>query len=162
MIQHARAVLLILLLAGCSLGAGPGKNSSPVAGNPITGSAIATTSLDAPIPEAGKTVAAEPAIRPSEAAKPEASSTPISEEPQVSLPPEALACAKKGDKWLSSSKGIMSCVHFTKDSGKACQKQSQCEGYCLARSGTCAPVTPMFGCNEILQNDGVRSTICLD
>jgi hypothetical protein len=46
--------------------------------------------------------------------------------------------------------------------GKACTRQSQCEGYCLARSGTCAPITPMFGCNDILQDDGREVTLCLD
>ena len=32
----------------------------------------------------------------------------------------------------------------------------------LARSGTCAPITPMFGCNDILQDDGREVTLCLD
>lgn len=159
MLQRALAFLLILALAGCTLGAGLGKKPVPLADNPITGAAIATTALDAPKPEAAKPEAAPP-VQPT--ATTPAAAKPAEPEPAISLPPEALACAKKGDKWLSSGNGTMSCVHFTKDSGKTCSKQSQCEGYCLARSGTCAPVTPMFGCNEILQNDGVRSTICLD
>lgn len=172
MMHRAIAVVLLLLMTGCTLGKGADKTASPAAGNPITGGAIATTSLDAPRPDVDKIQTGEPADSPSAAIKPDAgesravnpvaSSVASSEQPQVTLPPEALACAKKGDKWLSSGKGTMSCVHFTKDSGKSCQRQSECEGYCLARSGTCAPVTPMFGCNEILQNDGVRSTICLD
>lgn len=152
-----RGLVLVFLamLAGCTLGSGS-KPATPTQ-NPITGDAIATTSLDAARhvevkePESPTQVAPKP--------RPEVTADPT---PAAPLPPQALACAKKGDKWLPSPNGLMSCTHFTKDSGKLCSKGSQCEGYCLARSGTCAPVTPLYGCNEILQDNGVRVTLCID
>lgn len=55
----------------------------------------------------------------------------------------------------------MTCVNPTRDAGKACRRGSDCEGLCLARSFTCAPYDPLFGCNEILQDDGSRVTYCL-
>jgi hypothetical protein len=161
MIPRALAFLMVLFLVGCTLGAGLAKKPGAPSENPILGTPIETTALDIVKGEPAK-----PAVVKPDTSKPDlVTPAPIPEAepaPVISLPPEAIACEKKGDKWLSSGSGTMSCVHFTKDSGKVCQKQSQCEGYCLARSATCAPVTPMFGCNEILQNDGVRSTICLD
>ena len=77
--------------------------------------------------------------------------------------PEEARCLKTGGTWASAGQsGAKACVTLTRDGGKACTRQSQCEGYCLARSGTCAPITPMFGCNDILQDDGREVTLCLD
>ncbi|MFC2969856.1 hypothetical protein [Acidimangrovimonas pyrenivorans] len=59
-------------------------------------------------------------------------------------------------------KGGMICFHKTRDAGKICTAGSQCEGQCLARSGTCAPVTPLMGCQEILLGGGVRMTQCIN
>lgn len=58
--------------------------------------------------------------------------------------------------------GVLTCYMDTKDNGKQCTKAGDCEGDCLARSGTCAPVTPLFGCNEILAENGARMTQCVD
>jgi hypothetical protein len=33
---------------------------------------------------------------------------------------------------------------------------------CLARSGTCAPIMPLFGCNEVLDKQGRRVTLCIE
>ncbi len=74
-----------------------------------------------------------------------------------------LACEKKKGRWAKIGKGdARACVFQTKDSGKRCERESQCESVCLARSGTCAPFKPMYGCNEILQDNGARVTLCLD
>lgn len=54
------------------------------------------------------------------------------------------------------------CVYQTRDAGKQCDRESQCDGVCLARSGTCSPFKPLYGCNEILQDNGARVTLCLD
>ena len=74
----------------------------------------------------------------------------------LNVPVIGVAKAKigKGDK--------RACVRMTKDSGKRCERESQCDSVCLARSGTCAPFKPMYGCNEILQDNGARVTLCLD
>lgn len=54
------------------------------------------------------------------------------------------------------------CFRQTRDAMKGCERDSDCEGFCLARSRTCAPVTPLLGCNEILTSLGVRSTVCIE
>jgi hypothetical protein len=73
------------------------------------------------------------------------------------------ACEKRGDLWTKlPDSQAQTCVKRTKDAGKSCTTSKECDGECLARSGTCAPYTPLFGCNEILQDDGRRMTLCLD
>lgn len=166
-------VLAVLMLAGCVAfgakdGAGPSGASAGVAPkpNPIIAGEIATTSLDAPAP--GMTTPApvkadEAKAEPTEEvqAKPVKQAAPVP--PPEPKSPEEVKCLKSGDTWASAGKsGARTCVKRTKDAGKACTRQTQCEGYCLARSRTCAPITPMFGCNDILQADGREATLCLD
>lgn len=74
-----------------------------------------------------------------------------------------MACEKRGDLWAKlPNSQAQTCVKRTKDAGKSCKTSKECDGECLARSGTCAPYTPLFGCNDILQDDGRRMTLCLD
>lgn len=76
---------------------------------------------------------------------------------------ERLKCEKGGGIYgAASATGAFACIRQTRDAGKQCHKESDCEGRCLARSGTCAPLTPLFGCNEILTRDGKRMTLCID
>jgi hypothetical protein len=92
------------------------------------------------------------------APKPDLAETPVTPKSEMQL-----ACEKKGGRWYKVGKGDKrACVRQTKDAGKRCEKESQCESVCLARSGTCAPFKPMYGCNEILQDNGARVTLCLD
>jgi len=178
------------LLAGCTL-AGPDQldvvDVPAAEGNPVTGDAIAVTSLDTPAPAvadaakpaaAGAAAAANPipaadpakpadAAKPAEAAKPVATEAPAPAAEAEPVPPpmsaQEQACVKKGGAWATTGKsGARACVKTTRDSGKHCTKASQCEGACLARSNTCSPVTPLFGCNDILQDNGVMVTLCID
>jgi hypothetical protein len=75
---------------------------------------------------------------------------------------QQLACERKRGNWVTAIGSLKACVYPTGDSGKRCERESQCEGVCLARSGTCSPVKPLYGCNEILQDDGARVTLCLE
>ncbi len=85
------------------------------------------------------------------------------QEPKPPSSPEEAACVKKGGLWIHAGKSIaFTCVRITKDSGKQCRRSSECQGSCLARSMTCAPYDPLFGCKEILQDDGSRVTLCID
>lgn len=179
-------VAVCALMAGCTL-AGPDQldviDIPATEGNPVTGDAIAVTSLDAPaVADAAKPVAAgaaaavpaatEAAAEPAEAAKPaegataaEAAPAPeaAAEAPAPVMSPQEQACIKTGGSWVTTGKsGARACVKTTRDSGKHCTKASQCEGACLARSNTCSPVTPLFGCNDILQDNGVMVTLCID
>ncbi len=172
-------MVLAVVLAGCTLGGGKLAKPSDTA-NPITGDAIAVTSLDAP-QAAGTVDPAKPAADVAKPAKPAtaqpappqpdpasvdpgaAAVPPVAEEPARELGPEEVACVKKGGQWSVAGKaGGMSCVRRMRDAGKSCRKKSDCEGDCLARSNTCAPIAPLFGCNEILQDNGVMVTLCID
>lgn len=75
---------------------------------------------------------------------------------------QQLACERKRGQWVTAVGSLKACVYPTGDSGKRCERESQCEGACLARSGTCSPVEPLYGCNEILQDNGARVTLCLE
>ena len=76
---------------------------------------------------------------------------------------DQITCEKRRGNWTNAGKSsIKTCIQRTRDAGKQCRKQGDCSSACLARSGTCAPVKPLFGCNEILQKDGSRATLCID
>lgn len=73
------------------------------------------------------------------------------------------ACIASGGTWRSGGlSGLQTCFRETRDGGRSCAAAGDCEGLCLARSRTCAPVTPLFGCNDVLGVDGARSTLCVD
>lgn len=178
-----------LILSACVL---PGAKPTKPVVNPITGAQVTTQSLDAPSPvvqPGGQPTLAEPvagqvdasldAMTAAEAvakAKPAAADAAAKAQPAAAEPPpevaveaappqspEAVKCLKQGGLWAAAGKtGAKTCVKRTKDAGKFCTKETQCEGYCLARSHSCAPIKPMFGCNDILQADGREVTLCLD
>lgn len=59
--------------------------------------------------------------------------------------------------------GFMTCFETPEDAGKRCTKSTDCStGSCLARSQSCAPITPLFGCNEMLDAEGRRVSLCVD
>lgn len=78
------------------------------------------------------------------------------------ISPEQALCEKSRGQWseMPSSSGHV-CVHRTRDAGKSCRKKGDCQGECLAKSGTCSPIRPLVGCNDILQADGSEVTLCL-
>lgn len=165
LMRHALAgAVLCLGLAGCTLSL-PGARAPEATANPVTGDAITVTSLDAPGADAPLPGAVRPKPRPEAATAP----APVAELPEAPVPvaappsPEERACVRSRGTWVHLGKSkARTCVKQTTDSGKRCTRESQCQGLCLARSGTCAPVVPLFGCNEIFQNDGRRVTLCID
>ncbi|WP_425050018.1 hypothetical protein [Psychromarinibacter sp. S121] len=79
------------------------------------------------------------------------------------LDSERVICEEKGGRWSrAGNTSAYACVYPTRDANKACTSATQCEGYCLARSGTCAPVKPLFGCNEILSSSGALQNVCVN
>lgn len=72
-------------------------------------------------------------------------------------------CVEQGGSWGRGgiTQGYV-CTRRTADANQPCRSGSECEGLCLARSRTCAPVTPFFGCHDILQDGGTPATICID
>ncbi len=72
------------------------------------------------------------------------------------------ACVESGGRWGEGGvKGFMVCYRDTGESEKACSTSGDCKGFCLARSRTCAPVTPLFGCNQVLGATGAESEVCI-
>jgi hypothetical protein len=168
-------VIVALVLAGCTLGGG--RAEQPTA-NPITGDEISVTSLDGggqPALNSAKPggvvaapkVEAKPETAQSDVAKADPAKTKPAEAPKPEaakiLAPEVLACQKQGGEWVAAGgEGAMACIEYTRDYGKSCHKKSDCQGDCLAKSNSCAPITPLYGCNDILQDDGSMVTLCID
>lgn len=156
-----RRLLLIplLLLAACSLPDIPlmkgglwGKSAQVSAEQPAAADIGGAIKTPAPI---GQTAPTKVVPRPAIPAAPNASQVPIS--------PEEAACRAKGGQWAKAGKlAAMTCYIPSKDAGKSCTKQSDCSSQCLARSKTCAPIWPIFGCSEVLQNDGALVKLCID
>ena len=157
----------LALLAACQMQtpkAGQGDATSALASQ-----AIVVTPLDAAPPAAAPDTAVQvpdkttprPKPRPADSAAP--APPPVASEP-APLPasPEQALCEKAGGQWSGSgdSTGHV-CVHATRDSGKFCRKKTDCQGQCLARSHTCAPIQPLMGSNAILQPNGSEVTLCL-
>jgi hypothetical protein len=87
----------------------------------------------------------------------------VPEAPPVEKSAPHLACETLGGFYGQVGKGgAFTCQFPTKDGGKSCTRAGDCEGICLARSRSCAPINPLFGCNEVLQDDGRRVTLCID
>lgn len=117
--------------------------------------------VPAPVPGAE---AALPGDAPAEAGVDPAAGAEVA--PAVVEPPKSeaqLACERRKGRWSPVGSGILrTCIFETKDGGKQCDRESDCEGACLARSGTCAPIRPLLGCHDVLQDNGVRVTQCID
>lgn len=183
-------VFLSVLLAGCQLslpGRGDGGGSAAAA-NPVTAGGITTTRLgpsgaapaqgddarasgapagnaaapaapDAPVPGAPAPAGPAPSAS-AETADPAAAAPAV---PEALKTPQQIACERTGGVWSTvGGSSLRSCVQRTRDGGKRCTRATDCEGACLARSNTCAPVTPLFGCNEVIEGSGTRVTLCLD
>ncbi len=173
----AAGLLTASLLVGCQTGA-PGD---PAPSN----DEITVTSLDAAAQSAAAqsaatdpTVTAAPAsLGPRPKPRPDAVTAPstliepppvpaaseAAAEPAPPKSPEQRSCEKARGQWAQLGKtGVHVCVKPTRDGGKQCHKETDCQDQCLARSGTCAPITPLLGCNEILDKVGRRSTLCIN
>jgi hypothetical protein len=74
---------------------------------------------------------------------------------------ERNACAERGGRFgRGGLAGTFVCYEETRDGNQSCSVGSDCEGVCLARSRTCSPIKPLFGCNDVLTNAGRLTTVC--
>jgi hypothetical protein len=178
----AALVLAILPLAGCDeavmgmgtpapvpvyvpprpdLGALPPPPAAPPA-NPAQEADLA--SLTPPEPAGGPVVVIPAVPEPMAVAAPQignpAPSGPAAESPLLAQ--QRAACAREGGRMTSLPSGLVSCIRQTRDAGRTCTGARDCEGVCLARTGTCAPIAPLYGCHEVLLAPGSRVTQCLD
>ncbi|MEO0830775.1 MAG: hypothetical protein AAFY03_09995 [Pseudomonadota bacterium] len=70
------------------------------------------------------------------------------------------ACESGGGTFGRAPNGLNLCFSTPRDAGQRCEQNSDCEGVCLARSRTCAPLIPLVGCNEVLVGPGRVLTEC--
>jgi len=163
-----RALVAALLLAGCQLSL-PGRGGEVAA--PAAGAVAAEVIETSVLPEPGAAAAVPGAAAPAAAPAPEATPEPAPETPTQAAPaiPPALAaaaaaCARTGGRLGPRGAGNASyaCFSTPRDAGKSCSKAGDCSSACLARSLTCAPLQPLFGCHEVLTDRGQRVTQCLE
>lgn len=73
------------------------------------------------------------------------------------------ACLDDGGRWgADGPAGTFVCYTPTPDANKRCTTGTDCVGLCLARSRTCAPVTPFLGCHETITDGGFPATVCVE
>ena len=130
---------------------------APPAASATATPAAATDPRPKPRPESAAAQSAEtPPEAPAEApAEPEI--------PAALKSPSQIACEDDGGRWARAGEGGgMACVYQTRDGGKRCDSKDDCDGECLARSRSCSPIKPLFGCNAVLLDTGAEVTLCLD
>lgn len=82
--------------------------------------------------------------------------------PTSGIDPEMQAeCEAQGGQVVVGMAGP-TCGLPQPDAGKACTSSEDCEGFCLAESRSCSPITPFFGCHELYEGGGDSVTICID
>ena len=183
----ARLAAVLSLLAACQMqtpapGPVPAADTLPLASDTIAVTPLGPAKPAATVaaPQTGAPVAVQvpgkttprptprPAPRPNALGSAQTQTAPAASAPAATpapapiVSPEQALCEKSRGQWSASgsSTGHV-CVHTTRDSGKACHRKGDCQGECLAQSGTCSPITPLMGCNDILQADGTEVTLCL-
>lgn len=73
------------------------------------------------------------------------------------------ACERQGGRWgAAPGKTSYVCFEDLRDALKPCASSSDCDGLCLARSRSCSPIKPFFGCHEVLNSNGVQQTLCIE
>ncbi len=76
---------------------------------------------------------------------------------------ERTACERDGGRWaVAIGKSSFVCFQNLSDANKTCASANDCKGLCLARSRSCSPIEPFFGCHEVLSPSGVRQTLCIE
>ena len=76
---------------------------------------------------------------------------------------ERFLCEERGGRFGERPlTGGFVCYERTRDANQQCSTANDCEGLCLARSRSCAPIKPFFGCHEVLTASGAQATLCLD
>ncbi len=151
-----RLLILAVVLAGLA-GCQMSRPEARPAGPAITESVL-------PDPAAGAEGEAEAAPEPLPEAAPEpvAAPAPLPPPDPPMLVQQRAACQRGGGQLMARGSGLFSCVQPTRDSGRSCNAARDCEGLCLARSATCAPFRPIFGCQEVFTAPGRRETLCTD
>jgi hypothetical protein len=143
--------------------AAPGADAA-VSDVPVQDAALAAAGDSTAQPQGADPAQPAPDGAPNPAPVPETAAEAAATEPPPPQKSERqLACEKDGGTWAGTgTSSLRTCVLRTRDGGKQCNRKSQCDGQCLARSGTCSPLEPLLGCNDVLQDNGARVTLCIE
>ncbi len=69
-------------------------------------------------------------------------------------------CEASGGRWgPAANKTIFVCFRNLPDANKPCRAEGDCQGFCLARSRTCTPIEPFYGCHQVLSSGGLPQTV---
>lgn len=79
------------------------------------------------------------------------------------LAEQRAACEKQGGRYGMTANGVtFTCFRPMSDANQPCATERDCDGLCLARSRTCSPIEPFYGCHEVLSSSGIRQTLCIE
>jgi len=154
-----RALLVAAMLV---TGLASGLAACRIAGPATPADSAAITEQALPAPEEAAAQPAVPEREPQPEPPPEAAPEPTPEPEAPMLAQQRLLCQQTGGQLMPRAAGIYACVHPTRDAGRSCNAARDCEGLCLARSGTCAPFAPLYGCQEVFTLPGRRETLCTE
>ncbi|MDE3122882.1 MAG: hypothetical protein KGK00_14000 [Paracoccaceae bacterium] len=87
---------------------------------------------------------------------------PLLLSPAESLARSKAQCEATGGRYMGRTGGAMLCFHTPSDAGKSCTRSTECSAGCLAKSRTCAPITPLIGCQQLLDSEGRLVTQCVN
>jgi hypothetical protein len=158
--------VLLLALAACQTGGGTARGTT---GDPATGGGglpagyvfdEAPVQGDAPA-EDPQTDTAGAAAEPEPEPLPEPEAEPDPTDARFAA--ARAACEEEGGRFGRAPGGgeARICFRTPRDANAPCRTGAECEGACLARSRTCAPVVPLMGCHEVILSNGIRATECL-
>lgn len=80
----------------------------------------------------------------------------------ASVAASKVQCLRSGGHWAGKEGAGMLCFHTPLDAGRQCTRATQCSAGCLAKSHTCAPITPLIGCQQLLDDQGRMVTQCVN
>ena len=82
--------------------------------------------------------------------------------PAAQMRRDRAECEARGGEYAQAGLLGHACFLPTKDAGKTCQSDSDCQGICFAETRQCSKVTPIFGCFSHLPKPGQVEEICVD
>jgi hypothetical protein len=159
------ALMVPVLLAGCPAdrSGGVAATTPPVAEAAVVTLPDAPAAASAPVAQAQEAEAATSAEAARLFAGAWAAETPAAPpQPEAVKSPGQIACGKTGGRFAMAGNSTRFVrARETRVGGKSCRRETDCEGFCLARSRSCSPITPVLGCQESLTRDGLRVTKCV-
>jgi len=163
-VKQLLCLFALTLLIGCS--AMPGSFREALRGLDMTVPSGQSDVFD-PDDPGGAGAPEDGAIATPEATDENDAETPQEPPRPISKPVDANAekrakCERRGGTFSKTGAGLFICVNRTRDATKSCSSSTQCEGVCLARSGTCSPVDPLIGCHDIVTDNGNMARVCID